>query len=174
MILITTAYEILMKEISLILPNFSKDRKEKRSITTSLETSFISLAYEGISSYLHNKRQKALCKAFMAMNNKINIEWNTIFYLEISMVMYGIYNSDTLEKLINTVHKMHNTITWNEKIFASKPNHWYQWYLPKDGVAHYAINSLLYFITLKEKYIKTYEKFISHFWMYAKVIRVLS
>ena len=24
------------------------------------------------------------------------------------MVLYGIYNSDTLEKLINTVHEMHN------------------------------------------------------------------
>ena len=29
--------------------------------------------------------------------------------------MSGIYNSDTLEKLINTVHKMHNTTTQNEK-----------------------------------------------------------
>ena len=39
------------------------------------------------------------------------------------MVMYGIYNSDTLEQLINTVHKMHNTMTWNEKLFASKLDH---------------------------------------------------
>ena len=30
------------------------------------------------------------------------------------MVMYNIYNSDTLENLINTVHKMHNQTTWNE------------------------------------------------------------
>ena len=28
-----------------------------------------------------------------------------IFHLEDLMVMYGIYNSDPLEKLINTVHK---------------------------------------------------------------------
>ena len=33
------------------------------------------------------------------------------------------YNSDTLEKIIDTVHKMHNTTTWNEKIFAGKPDH---------------------------------------------------
>ena len=31
------------------------------------------------------------------------------------MVMYGGNNSETLEKLITTVHKMHNTITPNEK-----------------------------------------------------------
>ena len=61
-----------MKEISLVLPNFPKDRKEKRSIIASLVTSFIGLAYEGISSYLHNKRQKALHKTFVAMENKSN------------------------------------------------------------------------------------------------------
>ena len=32
------------------------------------------------------------------------------------MVMYGIYNLDTLEKLIDAVHKMHNTTPCNEKL----------------------------------------------------------
>ena len=80
-----------------------------------------------------------------------------IFHLEDSIVMYGIYNSDTLETLIITVHKMHNTTTWNEKIFASKLNYWYHWYLSKDKVGRYAINSLLYLTTLREKYVKMYE-----------------
>ena len=68
--------------------------------------------------------------------------------------MYGIYNSDTLEKLINTVHKMHYTTTLNEKLFAGKLNNWYQWYLSKDGVDHYAINSLLYITTMSESMIE--------------------
>ena len=54
-----TVHNILRKEI-LILPNFQKDRKEKRSIITSLVTGFIAFIYEGISSYLHNRRQGAL------------------------------------------------------------------------------------------------------------------
>ena len=45
-----TAYEIFTKEISLTLPTFPKEGKERRSIISSLVTSFISLAYEGISS----------------------------------------------------------------------------------------------------------------------------
>ena len=69
-----TANEILTKEISLILPMFPKERKETRSIITSLVTSFIGLAYEGISSYLHNRREIALHKAFMAMENKVYLE----------------------------------------------------------------------------------------------------
>ena len=32
--------------------------------------------------------------------------------------MYGIYNSDTLEDVIDTVHKLHNRLTWNERLFA--------------------------------------------------------
>ena len=76
------------------------------------------------------------------------------------MVMYGIYNSDTLEQLIEVVHKMHNHTSFNEKLFAVKILEWFQWYLSKDGAGHYATNSLLYLTTAKEKYVKMYEKFI--------------
>ena len=69
-----TAHEILTKEFSLILPTFPKERKEKRNIITSLVMSFIGLAYECISSYLHNRRQKGLHKAFAAMENKVNLK----------------------------------------------------------------------------------------------------
>ena len=48
-----TAHEILTKEISLILPNFLKDRKEKKSIISSLVTGFIGFAYKSLSSNLH-------------------------------------------------------------------------------------------------------------------------
>ena len=113
-----TAHEMLTNEISLILPMFPKERKEKRTIITLLVTSLISLPYEGISSYLHYRRQKALHKAFVAMENKVNLQ-KTVFHLEDLVVMYGIYNSETLEQLIDTVHKMHDKTTWNEKLFAS-------------------------------------------------------
>ena len=70
------------------------------------------------------------------------------------MVMYVIYNSDILEECIKTVHKMHNITTWNEKVYAGKLDKWYQWYLSKDGVDHYAINALLYITMMREKYFK--------------------
>ena len=88
--------------------------------------------------------------------------------------MHGIYNSDTLEKLIDTVYKMHNKTTWNENYMWVKLNDWYQWYLIKEGVQHYAINSLLYITTMREKYVRMYEKIISQLKMYANVIRILS
>ena len=62
-----TVHNILTKEISLMPPNFPKNRKEKRNIITLLVTGFVGLMYEGISSYFHNKRQIALKKAFCVL-----------------------------------------------------------------------------------------------------------
>ena len=47
-------YKIL-NEISLILSNFPKTRKEKRVIITSLKTGFIASVHKGISSCLHSQ-----------------------------------------------------------------------------------------------------------------------
>ena len=43
------------------------------------------------------------------------------------MVMYGIYNSNTLENLTDTVHKMHIKNNMEEKMFVGKLNNWCQW-----------------------------------------------
>ena len=47
------AHNILENEINLILPQIP--RKQKCKIITMLVSSFIGLAYEGISSFLHHK-----------------------------------------------------------------------------------------------------------------------
>ena len=52
---------------------------------------------------------------------------------------------------------MHNKATWNEKLFVGKLNNLYQWYLSVKRDIHYAINSILYINTLREKYIKMYK-----------------
>ena len=41
--------------------------------------------------------------------------------LDDTMLMYGIYNVDTLEKLIKTVHEIHN-MSSHEKLFAGQHN----------------------------------------------------
>ena len=91
------------------------------------------------------------------MENKVDIQHNEIFHLEDSMVMYGIYSSDTLEDLIDTVHRLHNQTTWNERLFAGQIKDWYHWYLLSRDVNCYAINSLLFLTTAREKYVKMYE-----------------
>ena len=76
------------------------------------------MAYEGITSFLHHKRHKALHKAVVTMENKVDLQRNKVFHLDNSMVTYGIYSSDTLEQLIDTVHKMHYQTTWMKDYLA--------------------------------------------------------
>ena len=111
-----TAHHTLKNEVDLILPQFSINRREKRGIITSLFAGYTGLAYESISSCLHNRRNKALHIAVKVMETKTDIEHNNLIHLEDTMVMYGVYNAETLEKPLNTVHHIHNTKTLHEKI----------------------------------------------------------
>ena len=51
------------------------------------------------------------------MDSKTTIQHNKLMQLENSMMMYGIYNAEMLEKLINTVHNTLNT-SLHERLFA--------------------------------------------------------
>ena len=66
-----TAYNILDKEIGLILVTYGK--RNKRFISTLLgilASGVIGLAFEGISSFLHPKRHKALTKVVNVMKKR--------------------------------------------------------------------------------------------------------
>ena len=96
--------------------------RQKCGIVTTLVLGFIGLAYEGISSFLQRKHANALQKAVLAMNNEADIQCNKLLKLDNTMLMYGIYNADALEKLINTVQEIHNVTSSHEKMFAGEHN----------------------------------------------------
>ena len=174
-----TAYDTLANDIGKILPKFLTDKRQKhRAILTSIlgnvASSIIGLAYEGISSFLHHKRHKALHKAVAMMNKKTNIQHNCIHDLEDTMIMYGVYISDTLKDLIDMVHRMQNFTTWHKKTFTGKLHDWMEIYSQDEGMCNYAINSVLFLTTIQEKYVKMYERFIEELKLYSRAIRVLS
>ena len=49
-----------------------------------------------------------------------------------------------------------------------------EYYAEDEGIHNYAINSVLFLTTVREKYVKMYERFIEELKLYSKVIRVLS
>ena len=174
-----TAYDTLTSDIGKILPKFPTENGQKcrailASILGSVTFEVIGLAYEGISSFLHHKRHKALHKAVSIINKKTDIQHNRIHHLENTMIMYGVYNSDTLTDLIDTVHRMQNFTTWNKKTFAGKLHDWMEIYSQDEGMHNYAINSILFLTTVREKYVKMYERFIEELKLYSRAIRVLS
>ena len=170
-----TAYDTLTNDIGKILPIFLTDHRHKRgailaSILGSIASKVIGLAYEGISSFLHHKRHKALHKAAAVMDKKTNIQHNRIHHLEDTMIMYGVYNSDTLTDLTDTVHRMHNFTALNEKMFAGKLHDWIELYSQDEGLHNYAINSVIFLTMVREKYVKMYERLIEELKVYSKAI----
>ena len=90
------------------------------------------------------------------------------------MIMYVIYNVDTLEKLIQMVHKMNNRSVWFERLYAGHVNKWFEMYSSSQGANYYAIHSLLYLRTIQERYIKMYKRFVNQLKEYSQAIRILS
>ena len=102
------AHHISKNEVDLILPKLYEGQKSKRGIFGALISGFIGLAFEGISRFLHHKRHKTLHKAVKAMSISTDAQRNKLMHLENTLVMYGIYNAETLEKLVKTVHALHS------------------------------------------------------------------
>ena len=89
-----TTHNILQNGIRILLPQVSR---QKHGIITTLVSNFIGLAYEGISSFLQQKCENASRKSVNAVNDQINIQCNKFMKLDDTMLMYGIYNVETLE-----------------------------------------------------------------------------
>ena len=99
---------------------------------------------------------------------------NKLMHLENTLF---IFNAETLEKLVKTVHALHDHQSRYKSLFASQATVAYESYSQMHGVhgiQHYAVNSMLYLCTIKEKYIEIYNEFISQLCIYAKAIRILA
>ena len=110
------------------------------------------------------------------MDSRSTIQHNKLRQLENSMLMYGIYSADTLEKLINTVHHIHNTTSSHERLFAGQQSSLTlkSLYTNTLGLQHYFINSLLYLRTVQDKYIAIYRELIIQLHKYATSVRILA
>ena len=108
------------------------------------------------------------------MKEQANIHCNKLMKLDNSMLMYGIYNAETLEKLIKTVHGIHNTSS-HERLFAGEHNHstFRILYAHSIGLQHYSTNSLLYLSIIQDEYVALYKELITQLHTYVSAIRVL-
>ena len=83
--------------------------------------------------------------------------------LDNTMLMYWIYNAETLERLINRMHEIHNITSSHEKLFAGEhnPTLFRMLYMDALGIQQYAINSLLFLRVIQDKYISLYRELIT-------------
>ena len=133
------------------------------------------LAYEGILSFLQQKCKNAWHKAVNAINNQVIVQCNKL-RLDDTILMYGIYNAETLERLINTVHEIHIATSSYEKLFGGEYDHSIFRILYTDalGMQQYATNSLLFLRIIPDKHIPLYRELITQLCTYISAIRVLA
>ena len=112
----------------------------------------------------------------IAMNSKAEFQCNKLSKLDNTMLMYGIYNAETLEKLINTVQELHNVTSSHEKLFAGEHNPalFRILYMNALGVQQYTFNSLLFLRIVQDKYISLYKELVTQLKSYVSAIRVLA
>ena len=159
-----TAHHILKNKVDVILPKFSEGRKSKRGIFRTIISGFVGLTFKGSSSFLLNRKHRALYKAVCTMSSKTDTQRNKLMHLEDILVMYGVYNAETLDELIKTVHTLHSRQSLYESLFTGQVTKAYGYYSQMHGdcgIQHYAFNSMLYLRTIKDKYIEMYNEFIS-------------
>ena len=69
---------------------------------------------------------------------------------------------------------MHNLTSLKEKLFVGKMNEWLKQELTHYNNEHsYSISTLLFLTTIKEKYVRMYERFIVELKSYLKAIPIL-
>ena len=107
------------------------------------------------------------------MNDKANIQCNKLMKLGDTMLMYGIYNAEMLEK---TVHEIHNTTCSHERLFAGEQNHatFRILYAHSLGLQHFPTNSLLYLRIIQDKYVALYRELITQLHTYVSATRVFA
>ena len=137
---------------------------------------FHRLSYEGISSFLQRKCEDALQKDLIAINNEAHFQCNKLLKLDNTMLMYGIYNADTLEKLINMVQEIQIVTSSHERLFAGEHNPaiFRLLYMDTLGVQQYVFNSLLFLRVVQDKYISLYKGLITQLKSYVSAIRILA
>ena len=110
------------------------------------------------------------------MNEKANIQCNKLMKMDDSLLMYGAYNTETLEKLIKTVHGIHKTTVSYERLFAGKHNHttFRILYAHSYGLQHFSTNSPLYLRIIQDKYTALYKELITQWHTYVSAVRVLA
>ena len=67
------------------------------------------------------------------MSIQTDIQRNKLMHLENTLVMYGVYNAEMLERLVKTVNTLHSRQTLYENLFAGRTSAAYEYYLQMHG-----------------------------------------
>ena len=103
-----------LPELKLMLDPL-RTRRGIGALILSAIPDLIILAVESVSSWIKGKEQKRVDEALSAMRAESQVNRNKLRQYSNDFLMYGKYNVDTLQNVIDTVNAMHRRQTELEK-----------------------------------------------------------
>ena len=110
---IEKVHELLCDDLYSALPELKlmsgphRMRRGIGALILSAVPGLITLAVESVSSWIKGKQQKRVDEAVSAMRAESQVHRNKLRQYSNDFLMYGKYNVDTLQNVIDTVNAMH-------------------------------------------------------------------
>ena len=145
------------------------------SLVISAVTGLVTLAVEGISRYLQNKRNKAMANAMDALHKAQADQYNTLRRYKDDLLLYGTYNLNSTLGVLDTLEGMQlNQASLSDTISNLPSGEWPLFYLTKTGLYRYVSHLSLHALTLHHKVDFLYETLIKEIQTLVKGIATLS
>ena len=103
-------------------PGVGRRRRGLGTLAFTAVTGLITLAVESIGSFLRGKQEKQIGDAVLAMREDHTAIRNRLQQFENDFLMYGKYNVESLDKVIETVNSLHERQSQLEVAFAKTYN----------------------------------------------------
>ena len=169
--------KILTKDIPIVLEQKSSEAsRSKRAIAGLVPalTGLATIAIERVSSFISKKRNKAINKSLLAMQKQHSNDMNRLKELARDFTLYGQFNAENLEGIMNTINSLNNRTSKIEKMLQGKQ--FFPLYLLQSslGIANLGLQIHLYLNKMEERHVKLYEKLIEKLKELLKAVATLS
>ena len=148
--------QLLDEDISHAIPALGSAGRAKRFAAALIPAiaGLVTLAVESVSGYLQNKRNRNIAVAVRALNQENGHIKNQLNRYEKDLLLYGEFNMNSTEELVETLQDMYSRQTLVEELVANLTRNWPAIYLENPaGAALYGSHSSIYLSTLTEKYL---------------------
>ena len=145
------------------------------SLIISAVTGLVTLAVEGISSYLQRERNKAMANAMDALHRGQVENYDSLQWYKDDLLLYGSYSLNSTNDILNTLEGMYvNQASLSETINALPKDTWMLHYQTFTGVDRYQSHLHLHALTMSHKIDFLYELLITEIKKLIKGIATLS
>jgi hypothetical protein len=155
---------LMRDDLYAALPGLQSVQRHRRWIgpIVSLSIGVATLAIESLNTHLQRKRNEAMRKGIAALNRKSNNMHNFVKQFEKDFIMYGQYNMENLDDMIQAYNNLSGRQTELEKMIQGNNKQWPMYYLADSpGTTLYAHQLQLYIHTMVETHITMYDKMIA-------------